>query len=322
MPRYIETVRGRVPADTVGFTLPHEHTYIKLWELESRHDYAGLLPLEDLLVEELSEFASRGGDCVVDLTLPGIGRDPLAVRRLSERTDLHFVVGTGFYRQPYYPPDAHIDERSVNSIAEEMIREFEEGIGGTGIKPGIIGEIGANKSWISAQEERVHRAAARAHKVTGLAITTHTNVTVGLEQLALLDEEGVDLERVIIGHCDWYPSLDYYMGIIETGACVEFDVFGHLDPTTHGLEPMVLELLFELLDRGKERHILLSQDVCFNANLKRFGGHGYSYLQETILPKLREAGVSDELVRTMTVENPTRLLAFEADGQPAPTGGE
>jgi phosphotriesterase-related protein len=313
MERYIQTVRGRVPATAIGFTLPHEHTYCELWRLDCRYDYLGQLTSEDILVSELSEYSRRGGSCLVDVTVRGIGRNPVGALRLAERSGLHIVLGTGYYRQPYYPPDAQIDRRSVESLADEMVREFQEGIDDTGIKVGIIGEIGADKTWVSAQEERVGRAAARAQQATGLAITTHSVLSrVGLEQLKIFLAEGADAERIVIGHCDWYPDLNYYLEILSTGASIQFDIFGHLDSYTRGLEPIVLDLVRELLDRHKEHQILLSQDVAFIANVKRFGGNGYSHLREVSIPKLRELGVPQHLVDIMTIANPRRLLTVEA----------
>lgn len=299
---FIQTVAGRIPASEVGFTLPHEHTYV---------EYINQTQSEDVLATELDEFRVRGGSCLVDLTLRGMGRDALRVKALSERTGLHIVLGCGYYRQPHYPPEALIDRRTVQSIADEFVREFEEGIDGTGIRPGIIGEIGADKSWVSAQEERVHRAAARAQQATGLAITTHSVFSrVGLEQLRLFLDEGADPSRVIIGHCDGYPNIDYYMELLGQGVCIEFDGMGYAAPYLRYGEPIVLDLILKLLDRRMERQILLSQDVCNIERLKLFGGSGYSYLQETIIPRLLEAGVTDDIIDTLTVENPRRLLAL------------
>ncbi len=306
----IHTVRGPVPAEDIGFTLPHEHTYVYLWRIEERFDYATQTESEDVLAAELEEFRTRGGSCLVDLTLPGMGRDAARVKALSERTGVHIVLGCGYYREPYYPPGALVDRRSVGAIADDLVEEIENGIDGTGIRPGILGEIGTHKPWISAQEERVHRAVARAQRLTGLSITTHSVLSrVGLDQLQLFLEEGADPSRIIIGHCDGYPDLDYYLELLNLGASIEFDGLGYNAPYLRFGEPMILGLLLELLERRLESQILLSQDVCTMERLKRFGGNGYSYLQEAIVPKLREAGVTDDLIDTLTVENPRRLLS-------------
>jgi predicted metal-dependent phosphotriesterase family hydrolase len=306
----VQTVTGAVPVDELGFTLPHEHTFIQLWQIPGRFDYLGQLAGADILAAELAQFRELGGRTLVDLTLPGMGRDVHAVAQLAEQTGLNIVVGTGFYREPYYPPEALIDRRSVGSVAEHMVREIEEGIDGTGVRAGIIGEIGVDKTWVSALEERVCRAAGQAQRRTGLAITTHSVLSrVGLDQLNLFEAEGADPAKVVIGHCDWTPELDYYLEIVRRGATVQLDGFGHPDPLSRGLQDHVIDLVLELLHRGHERQLLLSQDVCYTENLKRFGGKGYTYLQEHVIGRLLDAGVPQDVVDQVTVANPARLLA-------------
>jgi phosphotriesterase-related protein len=234
------------------------------------------------------------------------------VKALAERVDLAIVIGTGFYREPYYPPSADIDRRTADSLADEFVKEIREGIADTGIQAGIIGEIGQHRWWISAQEERVHRAAARAAIETGLSITTHTNRDGGRQQLALFAEEGVDLQRVIVGHCNWYPVLDYLLAVLDTGASIAFDMFGHLDPASVGLEKCCLDQIGTLIERGHASQILLSQDVAFDANLAAFGGHGYTYVQDVVIPALRDRGITQDTIETMTVANPRRLLSVPA----------
>jgi phosphotriesterase-related protein len=311
----VQTVRGPVDPDDLGFTLPHEHTVVQLWHTARASDYAGQQASESVLADELSAFAELGGRTLVDLTLPGIGRDPDAVRRLAEQTGLHVVVATGWYREPYYPAEALIDRRSVGSLADEMVREITEGIGDTGVRAGIIGEIGTDKPWVSAQEERVHRAAAQASRRTGLAITTHSALSrVGLEQLRLFDAEGADLSRVVVGHCDWQPDLDYYLELMATGATIELDGFGHQDVLSRGNADLLVELLLDLIHRGLERQVLVSQDVCYTENLTRYGGEGYTAVQRRLLPRLVDAGVPQATLDTITIENPRRLLTPVSPG--------
>ena len=307
----VRTVRGPVPADEIGFTLPHEHTAIALWHVPDRWDYWELSADETVVEPELLAFRDEGGSCLVDLTLPGVGRDPARLARLAERTELHIVMGCGWYRGAYYPPEALIERRSVDDLADELVRECSEGVGTTGIRPGIIGEIGTDKPWVSPAEERVHRAAARAARQTGLAITTHAVLSdVGLAQLRIFEEEGADPSRVVIGHADSFPSLDHYLEVVRRGANLEFDFLGmSFTPMERFGEGRVLELLLELLSRGHGDRVLLSQDVCHNGQLTRYGGNGYTYLQRTFLPRIREAGASDADVRRLTVENPRRILA-------------
>jgi phosphotriesterase-related protein len=307
----VMTVSGPIPPDRIGFTLPHEHAGIYLWHIQGRWDYWELTPDEDLIADELRDFRRRGGSTLVELTMPGVGRDPERLRRLASRTGVQIVMGCGWYREAYYPPEALIDRRSVDDLADELIRELRDGVAGTGVRPGIIGEIGTDKPWVSAQEERVHRAAARAARETGMTITTHgVRSPVALAQLRIFEEEGVDPARVVIGHADSYAVLDHYLALLERGANLEFDFIGHRFQTEESEEPRLVELIVELLERGWASQLLLSQDVCHNSQLKARGGFGYTYLQQHFLPTLRTAAVGEGEIAQMTVDNPRRILTI------------
>jgi phosphotriesterase-related protein len=308
----VQTVLGPVDPSEVGWVLPHEHTAIALWHIANRWDYWELRRDEPVIVEELGAFKAAGGGTVVDLTLDGVGRDPEWLAAIARATGLHLVMGSGWYRGAHYPAEVLVDRRSVDALAEIIVGDATAGVGATGIRAGIIGEIGTDKPWLSAQEERVHRAVARAARRTGLAITTHAvQSTVGLDQLDVFEAEGADLTRVVIGHADSNPSLDYHLAIVGRGATVEFDFLGmSFTPLERHGEGRIVDNLRELLARGHVERILLSQDVCHDSQLRRYGGNGYTYLADTFLPRLRAAGVSDGEIRTMTVDNPRRLLTI------------
>jgi phosphotriesterase-related protein len=308
---HVQTVLGRIPAEDLGFVLPHEHTGIHLWQVPNRWDYWELTPDDALVVPELLAYRAAGGGTLVELTLPGVGRDPARLRRYAEASGIHIVMGTGWYRTAYYPAEALIDRRSVDDLADELVAGIEGGVDGTDVRPGIIGEVGTDKPWLTALEERVHRAAGRAARRTGLAITTHSVMSaVGLAQLQVFEDEGVDPARVVIGHADSYPVLEHYLEIIRRGANLEFDFLGmSFTPMERHGEPRIVDLARELIERGHADRLLLSQDVCHNSQLKAYGGNGYVYLFETFLPRLRDAGVPEAAIRQMTVLNPARILA-------------
>lgn len=307
----VMTVTGPIPPERTGFTLPHEHAGIALWHVPGRWDYWELTPDDEIVGDELRDYRRRGGATLVDLTLPGVGRDPERLRRLSIASGVQIVMGCGWYREAYYPPEARIDRRSVDDLAAELIGEARDGVAGIGVRPGIIGEIGTDGPWVSAQEERVHRAAARASRETGLAITTHGVASpVGGAQLRILEEEGVDPGRVVIGHADSYVDLDHYLGILDRGANLEFDSLGHRFGSEEHLEPRLIEIIVELLERGFATQLLLSQDVSHNRQLKVNGGFGYVYLQQHFLPSLRTAAVGEGEITQMMVENPRRILSI------------
>ena len=309
---HVQTVLGPIDPGDLGFTLPHEHTQISLWHIPARWDYWQLTRDEPLILEELAAFREAGGGGIVDLTMPGVGRDPVWLAGIARASGLSVVMGCGWYRGAYYPAETLIDRRSVDDLADELVREATDGVGDTGIRPGIIGEIGTDKPWVSALEERVHRAAARAARRTGLGLTTHSVLSpVGLEQLRIFEDEGADPSRVVVGHADSYPHLDHYLAIIERGASIEFDFLGmSFTPAERHGEGRIVKLLCELLSRGHVEHILLSQDVCHDSQLQRYGGNGYTYLASAFLPRLRDAGVSEAEIETLTVANPRRLLSI------------
>jgi phosphotriesterase-related protein len=135
---------------------------------------------------------------------------------------------------------------------------------------------------------------------------------VGLDQLAILEAGGADTVRVVVGHADSHPHLDHWLAIIERGASIELDFLGMtFTPQERHGEGRVIERLCEVLSRGHVERVLLSQDVCHDSQLRRYGGNGYTYLVETFLPRLRAAGVSDAEIATMTVANPRRLLTID-----------
>jgi phosphotriesterase-related protein len=307
----VMTVSGPIPPDKLGFTLPHEHTGIALWHVDRRWDYWELTPDEDLLTEELRDYRRRGGASIVDLTLDGVGRDPHRLRRLASSTGLNVIMGSGWYRGAHYPPELLVDRRGVGDLAALIVAEFEHGVGDTGIRPGIIGEIGTDKPWVSPGEERVHRAAARAALATGMAITTHgVQSDVGLAQLRIFTEEGVDPSRVVIGHADSYLNIDFYLAVLDAGANLQFDFVGHRFGIEEALEPRLVETIVELLERGFSSQLMLSQDVCHNRQLKAYGGFGFVYLHQHFLPTLRTAAVGEGEIRVMTIDNPARILTI------------
>jgi len=307
-PGQVQTVLGPVAPGDLGFTLPHEHTKCSLWWIENRWDYWELIGDEPRINEELAAYQALGGGTLVDVTPIGIGRDLARLARLSQATGLHIVAGAGWYRQAYYPAEARIDRRSIDDLADEIVQEFVDGP----VRPGIIGEIGTDKPWVTAQEERVFRAAARAALRTGASVTTHAvQSDVGLAQLTILEDEGLDPARIVIGHCDSHPRIEHWREIVRRGAHVEADFLGmSFTPLERAGEPKVVELISTLLNEGFEKQILLSQDVCHDSQLASYGGNGYTYLQKSFLPRLVEAGVNAATIKTITVENPARLLTL------------
>lgn len=298
----VMTVTGPVAGSELGVALPHEHLFIDLVR-DYRGD--GLLNDEALATQEATAFRDAGGSTIVDVTSIGLGRQPDALRRVSQETGLHIVMGTGHYREPYLDR-AVVDRSTVNELADEIVRDLEVGADGTSVRAGIIGEIACDR-WISSAEERAFRAAARAHRKTGVTITTHAaRWPIGGAQLDLLAEEGVDPRRVIVGHCDMVPIPEYHTALARRGAWVQFDVIqggNEYDVVSR------IQWLRLLVDAGFEDRILLSQDVCLRSNLLAMGGPGYVYVITEFRRRLECAGFSADLIDRFLIENPRNALA-------------
>lgn len=300
----IHTVRGPIEPASLGRTLMHEHVLCDFYRVTGRLDQ--ILNDEALALDELRHLSRAGGNGLVECTTIDLGRDPTGLRRISERAGLHIVMGTGWYRQPFYP--AEIDRLSTSALAERMIVDLVAGVGDTGIRAGIIGEIGCHLDYATAQEERVLRAAGRAQRATGAPLTTHASMyPVGLVQLEVLIGEGVDPARVIIGHCDTYLSLDYHLAVLEAGAYLQFDTVGrrHMNPDERRADALVT-----LLRRGWGERLLLSSDRCYRSDLVAFGGAGYGVVFTSFFDLLRARGVGEDELTLMTVDNPRRALAW------------
>jgi predicted metal-dependent phosphotriesterase family hydrolase len=301
----VMTVRGPVPAEQLGLTLMHEHLFLDL----TRDTWTNnnFLSDPDLTLLELQRFKDVGGASLVDQTNRGLGQDPRAVRDMAERSGLNIVLGSGWYREPYYEP--YLYRWKTDRIAEQIARDVSEGIDDTGVRAGIIGEIGAHFQWISPVEERVLRAAGRAQKKTGVALTLHaTRAPLGLDQLDILQEEGVDPRRVVVGHAHSYPHHAYHVAVAQRGAFLTFDRMGI---TNEWERQRNVRLICELLQAGYVKQVMLSQDVCYKSDLVAYGGLGYAFVPGGFSDILREAGVTDEQLQQMMVDNPRRALCGE-----------
>jgi len=339
----INGIAGPLSADELGLTLPHEHILFdttawllepspeKAWltdapvTLETRAEIADdpllsrhnlLFQDEEIAAGELADFRSAGGVTIIDVTPPAMGRDVAAVKRVADASGVNVVVGTGHYVQSTHP--AEVAEQTDEQIAAWMIDEIEHGIDGTDIRPGVIGEIGTSGD-IHPDERKCLRAAALTHQETGLAITVHCAIPyekVGVEIVEILTAAGADPARCILGHMSHtIHDLDYHRAAAATGACLQYDRFGAdflYESWGRYEEPRdstVVAGIATLVAEGLDEQIMLSHDVCYRVQLRRFGGRGYGHVAHHIVPALRDAGVGDEAIDRMTVRNPARILA-------------
>ena len=299
------TVTGPVAAGDLGVVLPHEHVFVNVIR-EYRGE--GLMNDPALAVEEVAYLARAGGATLVDLTTAEIGRDPLGLAHVAQSTGIKIVMGCGHYRDPYLDRD-WFDRTNVDDIAAELVAEARDGVGETGVRPGIIGEIGTDKWYVSAAEERSFRAAARAHLATDLTISTHAaRWPVGLDQLAILEQEGVDPRRVIIGHADMVNGPEYQLELARRGCFVEFDGFG--TDSEYDMQRGI-GFLMRLRSEGYLSQVLLSHDVFLRSHLHARGGCGYDYIQQTLLPRLDGLGLRPPELELLTKDNPRAALTGE-----------
>ena len=305
----IMTVLGSIKPTDLGSTMMHEHT---IMDLEvPLGNYNAIVTNEATLIDELSIYREAGGSAIVDVTPSHLGRNAAAMARISEASGVHIVMGGGWYRHEYHPSE--IENTSTNALAEKIVREFTEGVDGTGIKPGILGELGTGRGPVmSLGEERAFRAAARAQREIGFSISTHTSHygELAFEQIGVLREEGVPFDRIIIGHLGEHVGAADVIAIAETGACVQIDHVGR--PVTSGMisDRQRAKNVAEVVRAGHGRQLTVSMDICGNSQMHAHGGHGFHHLLRIFVPLLREEGVSDAEIEIILVQNPRTRLAF------------
>lgn len=309
----IQTVLGTVAPDSIGPTMMHEHIFLDMDSAAG--DYDTILDDEELLAPELQLYLDAGGSAIVEVTPSNLGRNPEGLARMSARTGVQVIMGGGWYRSAFHP--AEIASTSTNDLAAAIEKEFTDGVGDKKIKPGIFGEIGTGRGFITPAEERVFRAVARAQRRVGFSITTHTTHfgELALEQISLLSEEGVPTERIVIGHLGERIGVSDVIRIAETGVFVCIDHVG--SPSSRGpssggfiTDTQRATNVAELVRAGFVNQITLGMDTSQNSEMTARGGRGYGHLLRRFVPLLLEAGVTSDDVQTMLVANPRRVLAF------------
>jgi predicted metal-dependent phosphotriesterase family hydrolase len=301
----VMTVQGPVAPEELGYTLSHEHLLCDLWKITRSYD--GILDDADLAIKELLDYRDVGGRSLIDVTSGGLGRDPAALRRISERAGVHIIMGAGWYREDVYPTFVH--ELDTDTLASIVVSELTEGVDGTGIKAGVIGEIGTERYSITRLQERVFRACARAQRETGVLIVTHTTHfgELALEQIALLKEESVPVERIAISHIGDRLNPKLFLEIAREGVFLSIDNIGY-QGGGYPADDVRAANVRRLIADGHLHQLLLSGDVCMKSHLRAYGGKGYGHVQREFLPILRRQGVSEEQIFQMTVANPARAL--------------
>ncbi|MGN6551224.1 MAG: phosphotriesterase family protein [Pararhizobium sp.] len=333
----VMTVAGMIDVEALGITLMHEHILndCRCWwhkpaEAERQHlahepvriellselkqdPFVNLhniaLDDEPLAIEELRQFTAVGGRTVVDPTCRGIGRDPPALKRISAATGLNIVMGAGYYLASSHP--AELGAMSVGEVADQIVREALEGVDGTGIRIGLIGEIGVSSDFTS-EEEKSLRGAAQAQARTGLPLMVHLPGWFRLAHkvLDIAAKEGADLRHTVLCHMN--PSHDdfaYQSELAGRGAFIEYDMIGmdffYADQQVQcPSDDEAARGIVRLIEAGYLDRILLSHDVFVKMMLTRYGGNGYAFVVRHFLPRLKRHGLDDHILARLMTDNP------------------
>jgi phosphotriesterase-related protein len=344
---FVNTVLGAVDPAELGVTLPHEHVLVDLRKRTAlrtgltaaeRALAAQPVSLENLgfvrfnqekcldnlqlsdpemAIRELLPFKLGGGGTVVDLTPGHAGRDPLGLIRVARATELHLVMGTGIYLDPFHGPEVARSE--PEELAATLAAEISVGVpaGQHVVRAGIIGEMGC--SWpLTPGERKALVAAALAQQQTGAAVSIHPgrHPDAPAEILDVVLGAGADPAKVIICHIDrTLPTTDSVVAVLTRGVYVEMDLFGqessHIDygPVRLPRDLDRLHTLRELAERGFADRLLISQDIALKHMTSSYGGHGYAHIVDRVVPNAAGAGVEAELIEAMLVANPAAVLA-------------
>lgn len=340
---YVQTVTGPVAREDLGIVLPHEHLFNDLSGVvdEPSYDFSAVLvgrPVSaahqwalrqdpyccadnmadkpvDAVVAEVEAFARVGGRTVVDATgTPAIGRNPERLRAVAERTGLNVVMSTGAYLEKF--EGEAITARSVDQQAQAISDELTHGVGETGIRPGMIGEIGISPSFTDGERASLRAAATAQRNHPAVALNVHLP---GWERYAheildiVLDEVGVDPAKVSLAHAD--PSgddPDYQRALLDRGVWLEFDMIG-LDITfpKEGVSPtapQTADAVAALIEAGYAGQLLLSHDLFLKQMWTQHGGNGFAFVPTVFLAMLRQRGVPEETLSRLVRDNPAALL--------------
>ncbi len=319
----VPTTAGEVDVDDLGVVLIHEHVFIRTEPLQWGWPGFGGWDEETEVAaarERLGRLKRAGVDTIIDMTVPGLGRDPALVARAVDGTGLKVMLATGYYTYDNLPfpfhyrgPGKALDGHD-NVLESLFERDVTIGIGDTGIRAAVL-KLVTDQQGITEDVERLARAIANVHTRTGTVICTHAHAPTrrGLEQQRIFTEHGVDLGRVMIGHSNETTDLDYLSQLIENGSYVGWDRCG-LDVSVPLADQ--LDTLAELCGLGYANRLMVSHDKAsfmdwftaaeIDAVIPTWQ---YTYIHSGVLPGLRDRGVPDDEIEQILTRNPRDFLA-------------
>jgi phosphotriesterase-related protein len=325
----VQTARGPVESADLGRTYMHEHVFTLTADVQQ--NYPQEWGSEDDRVADavgkLQALAAQGMRTIVDPTVVGLGRYIPRIQRIAEQVpELNIVVATGIYTYDDVPFFFVHRGPALNAVAgaevpdpmvDMFVADITEGITGTPVRAGML-KCAIDHQGMTRGVERVMRAVAEAHRRTGVPITVHTHPgsQAGLEvKRVLVDDEGVDPSRIVLGHSGDTTDVDHLAALADAGFVLGMDRFGINTMTTFEARA---ETLVEMCRRGYADRMVLSQDAaCYidwvdPAIMPLLPQWNYLHIHDEVLPYVREQGVTEEQITTMLVDVPRRF--FESTG--------
>ena len=346
----VQTVLGLIDPDSLGVTLVHEHLLSDMsayfvepteaGEKKMAHEPVSLDNLywvhhhritnmdnvkftdEQVSIKEALMYKMAGGNTIVEVSNIGLHRDPLGLARISRATGLNVIMGSGYCIALTHPPE--VATMTEDEITEDIVRDIMVGVGDTGVRAGMIGEIGCSLPLEDA-EKKVLRACSAAQQQTGAPLGVHPSHSedVVMEIIEILGDAGADLSRTIIYHCEYsFPQnriLDTCRRIMDAGCYISYDNFGSHNGVFPFLSGRYLDVpsdmrrindIIQYIEWGYLNQILVSQDTAVKDEITTYGGYGYAHILRDMVPIMRSKGMSEEQINTILVENPKRVLPF------------
>jgi phosphotriesterase-related protein len=354
MPATVQTVLGRIDPEELGLTLAHEHLFVRLvdgWFVEPKDPEEARFASEkfslanisrvrrrpwsnrdncviddfDTVIGEVGNFARAGGGAIVELTPANLGRDPIRMRQVSETTGVPVIAGCGYYVESSHSPE--VRAMSAGAMADLLEGELTDGIGDTGVRPGVIGEIGTGNP-VMPGERKVLEASAIVQQRTGVPISVHLFPAGGTarEVLDILEKAGADLTKVALGHLDCQdpiPTRDY-LDLATRGSYLVYDQFGaswasdelrefyagRLYWSPPASDQARVRSIAELVEAGYGDQVMIAHDVCSKLQQTVWGGQGFAHIPQDMRPFFGFNGFSEDELDGILCRNPQRWLAW------------
>jgi phosphotriesterase-related protein len=306
--RFIMTVNGIIRAESFGKALVHEHIICDFIGADKvQKNYYDSNDVISTMLPYLQEIQKQGFTGFVDCTPTYIGRNVQVLHKLSELTGLHILTNTGYYGaadDKFLP--SHTFSETEEELASRWIKEWENGIDDTNIKPGFI-KIGIDPGHLSKIDRKIVRAASKAYIKTGLPIACHTGEkTAALEVLNVIISEGVDPSGLIIVHADSIQDVNTHLEIAGKGAWIEYDGIGNRPIEEH------VKLIKEMIRAGYLNRLLLSHDAGWYQVGEPKGGEIrlFTVIENSLIPKLKLEGIDDKMLKILLVDNPANAFTI------------